>query len=78
MNLHLLWPKKIYQWTPHGRGRKERAQQLCKRKMTKFIRSRNMKTVMAKDKLLWCLGKDKWLVAVKNLIIIIIIIIIIK
>jgi hypothetical protein len=35
------WPKKIYQWTPHGR-RRGRLQQPWKNQGMDFMRSRNM------------------------------------
>ena len=50
------WPKKIYQWTPHGRRRRERPQQLLKSQGTDFMRSRNMEEDMAEDRHLWRLG----------------------
>ena len=36
------WPKKIYQWTPHGRRRRGRLQQLWENEVTDFMRNRNM------------------------------------
>jgi hypothetical protein len=36
------WPKKIYQWRPHGRRRRGRPQHSWKNKVTDFMRSRNM------------------------------------
>ena len=42
-------PKKIYQWTPHGRRRRGRPKQSWKNQ-TEFMRSRNMEEAMAEDK----------------------------
>ena len=41
------WPKKIYQWTPHGRRRSGRPQQTWKNQVTVFMRSRNMEEHMS-------------------------------
>ena len=54
------WPKKIYQWTPHGRRRRGRPQQSWKNQVTCFMRSRNEE----EDRYLWRLGMDRWLLAV--------------
>ena len=35
------WPKKIYQWTQHGK-RRGRPQQSWKNQVTDFMKSRNM------------------------------------
>jgi hypothetical protein len=56
------WPKKIYQWIPHGRRR--RPQQSWKNQVTDFLRSRNLEEDMAEDRHLWCLGVDGRLLAV--------------
>ena len=55
------WPKKIYQWTPHG-GRR-RPQQLWNKPVTDFMRSGNMEKPMAGDIHLWHLGKDRRVLA---------------
>ena len=55
------WPKKIYQWTLHGRRRRERPQQTWKNQVTDFMRSRNMEEDVAEDQRL---GMDRWLFAV--------------
>ena len=57
------WPKKIYQWTPHGRGRRGRPQQLWNNKMTDFMRSRIMEEDIAEDGHLGRLGVDRRLLA---------------
>ena len=36
------WPKTIYQWTPHGKRRRERPQQSWKNQVKDFMRSRNI------------------------------------
>ena len=65
-NGHLLrmedsrWRKKINQWTPHGRRRRGRSQQLWKNRVADFMRSRNMEEDMA----VWRLGVRVWLLAV--------------
>ena len=43
-------PKKIYQWTPHGKGISGRPQQSWRNQVTDFVRSRNMEEVMAEDR----------------------------
>ena len=55
------WPKKIYQWTPHGRRRKGRPQQSWKNQVTDFMRSRGMKEDMAEDRRLWRFEMDRQL-----------------
>ena len=50
------WPNKIYEWTPHGRRRRGRSQQLWKNQATDFMRSRNMEEDMAEDRHLWRFG----------------------
>jgi hypothetical protein len=40
------WPKKIYQWTPHGRKGRGRPQQSWKNQVTDFMRSRNFEEDM--------------------------------
>ena len=50
------WPKKIYQWIPHGRRRRGRPQQSWKNQVMEFMRSRNMEGDMAEDIHLWRLG----------------------
>ena len=52
------WPKKIYQWTPHGRRRRWRPQQSWRNQVTDFMRSRNMEEDMAEDRNLGSLGVD--------------------
>jgi hypothetical protein len=42
-----LLPKKIYQWTPHGRRRRGRPQKSWKNQMRDFMRSRKMEEDMA-------------------------------
>ena len=44
------WPKKIYQWTPHGRRRRRRPQQSWKNQVTDFMRSRQLEEDMAEDR----------------------------
>ena len=44
------WHKKIYQWTPHGRRRKERQQQSWKNQVKDFMRSRNMEEYMGEGR----------------------------
>ena len=44
------WPKKIYQWTPHGRRTRGRPQQSWKNQVTDFSRTRNMEEYTAEDK----------------------------
>ena len=61
------WPKKIYQWTPHGRRRRGRPQQSWRNQVTDFMRSRNMEEVKKKIDIL---GMNRRLLAVKILIII--------
>ena len=58
------WPKKIYQWTPHGRRRRVRPQQSWRNQVTVFMKSRNMEEDMAEDRHLWRLGVDGLLLAV--------------
>ena len=36
------WPKKIYQWTPHGRRRRGKPQQSWKNQVADLMKSRNM------------------------------------
>ena len=52
-------PKKIYQWTPHGRRRRGRPQQSWRNQVTDFVRSRNVE-----DRHLWRLGVDGRLLTV--------------
>ena len=61
------WPK-IYQWTPHGRRRRGRPQQLWRNQVTDFMRSRNKEEDMAENWYIWLLGVDRWLLAVQILI----------
>ena len=49
------WPKKIYQWTLHGRRRRGRPQQSWKNQVTDFMRSTNMED----DRLLWRFGMER-------------------
>ena len=42
------WPKKIYQWTLHGR-RRRRPQQSWRNQLMDFMKSRNMEEDMAED-----------------------------
>ena len=42
-------PKKIYQWTPHGRRRRGRPQKSWKNQVTDFMRRRNVE-VMAENR----------------------------
>jgi hypothetical protein len=44
------WPNKIYQWTPHGRRRRERPQQSWKNQVTDSKRSRNLEEDMAENR----------------------------
>ena len=44
------WPKKIQQWTPHGRSRRGRLQQSGKSQVTDFMRSSNMEEERAEDR----------------------------
>ena len=53
------WPKKIYQWAPHGRGRRGRQKQSWKNQIMDFMRSRNTEEVMAEDRHLWYLWLDR-------------------
>ena len=48
----ICWPKKIYQWAPHGRRRRGRPQQSWRNQLTDFMGSRNMED-MAEDRHLW-------------------------
>ena len=48
-----LWPKKIYQWTPHGKRRRERPQQSWKNQVMDFMRSRNFEEIMAEEFGVW-------------------------
>ena len=41
---------KIYQWTPHGRRRRERPQQSWKNQVTDSKRSRNLEEDMAENR----------------------------
>ena len=43
------WPKKICQWTPHGRRRTGRQQQSWRNQVTYFMKSRNIEEGMAED-----------------------------
>jgi hypothetical protein len=58
------WPKKIYQWTLHGRRRRGRPRQSWRNQVTDFMKSRNMEEDMAEDRHLWRLGVDGRLLAV--------------
>jgi hypothetical protein len=49
------WPKKIYQWTLHGKRRRGRPQQSQRNQVMDFMKSRNME----EDRHLWCLGADR-------------------
>ena len=51
------WPKKIYQWTTHGRRRRGRQQQSWKNQVTDVMRSRNLEDV-AEDRYIWRWGMD--------------------
>ena len=44
------WPKKIYQWTTHGRRRRGRQQQSWKNQVTDVMKSRNAEEDMAEDR----------------------------
>ena len=57
-------PKKIYQWTPHGRIRRGRPQLSWRNQMTDFIKSRGMEEDMAENRHLWRLGVDGRLLAI--------------
>ena len=57
------WPKKIYQWTPHGRRRRGRLQKSWRNQVTDFMRCRNMEEAMAEDRHLSRLGVDRRLLA---------------
>ena len=46
------WPKKIYQWTLHGRRRRGRSQQSWKNQVMDYMRSRNVEEDMAGNRLL--------------------------
>ena len=53
------WPKKIYQWRPHGGRRRGRPQQSWKNQVTDFTRSRNMEEDMEEDThLLGCIDPN--------------------
>ena len=43
------WPKKIYQWTTHGRRRRGKPQQSWRNQVTDFMKSRNMEKDMTED-----------------------------
>ena len=59
------WPKKIYQWTPHGRRRRGRPEQSWRNQVMDFMRNRNLEEDMAEDRHLWRLEVDgRLLVAV--------------
>jgi hypothetical protein len=58
------WPKKIYQWTPHGRRRRGRPQHSWRNQERDFMRSRKMEEDMAEDRHLWRLGVERRLLAV--------------
>ena len=58
------WPKKIYQWTEHGRRRRGRPQLSWWNQVTDFMKSRDMEEDMAEDRYLWRLGVDGRLLAV--------------
>jgi hypothetical protein len=60
----ICWPKKIYQWTLHGRRRRERPQQSWRNQVTDFMKSRNMEEDTAEDRHLWRLRVDERLLAV--------------
>ena len=55
---------RIYQWTPHGRRRRERPQQSWKNQMMVFTRSGNMEENTADDRHLWRSGVDERFLAV--------------
>ena len=57
-------PKKIYQWTPHGRRKRGRPQQSWKNQVTDFVKSRNVEEDMAENRHLWRLGVDGRFLAV--------------
>jgi len=57
------WPKKIYQWTPHGR-RTGRPQKSRRNQVTDYMKSRHMEEGMAEDRHLWRLGVNERLLAV--------------
>ena len=44
------WPKKIFQWIPHGRRRRVRPQEQWKNQVTGFMRSKNMEEDMEEDR----------------------------
>ena len=52
------WPKKIYQWTPHGMRRRGRPQLSWRDQVTDFMKSRGMEEDMAEYRHLWRLGVD--------------------
>ena len=65
MDTSLEWrPKKIYQWTPHGRRRRGIPQISWRNKVTDFMKSRSMEEDMAENRHLWRLGVDGRLLAV--------------
>ena len=43
------WPKKIYQWTPHGRRRRGRPQLSWRNQVTDFMKSGGMEEDMAEN-----------------------------
>ena len=53
------WPKKIYQWTPHCRKRRGRAQQSWKNQVMDLTRSRRMEEDMTEHRHLSDLGMDR-------------------
>ena len=61
---HSRWPKKIYQWTTHGRRRRGRPQLSWRNQVTDFMKSRGMEEDMAENRHLWRLGVDGRLLAV--------------
>ena len=52
------WPRKICQWTSHGRRRRGRPQQSWRNQVTDFMRSRNLEEDMADDRRIWRLRVD--------------------
>jgi hypothetical protein len=58
------WPKKIYQWIPHGWRKIGRPLQSWKYQVTDFMRNRNIEEYMVVDRHLWRLGVDGRLLAV--------------
>ena len=60
----IRWPKKIYQWTPHGRRRRGRPQKSWKNYVMDLMRSINLEEDMAEDRYLWRLGVNGRLLVV--------------